>query len=132
MASLFPTALAMRHAKKLGIQNMITHTHELSVAMQDFQRVSLVSDFDDAITILEAHIVKGELSEEQLDGLEKVYNFTEIEADGIVIDKVGGIIEDGVLEQNKISAAQVFNSIRNGDSQDSKGAIKKVIFELEE
>lgn len=131
MASMFPTALAMRHAKALGIQSMITHEHELSEAMKDFQKVAVVSEFENAIIILKAHIVRGELDEEQIAGLQVIFDFTEIEVDGIIIDRIGGVVREAKIEANKINAAQVFNEIRNGDSGNVKGAVKKVIFELD-
>lgn len=131
MASMFPTALAMRHARELGIHKMITREHELTDAMKDFQKVAVVSEFENALTILKAHIVKGELDEEQIAGLQTIFDFTGIEVDGIIIDRVGGVVREAKIEANKINAAQVFNEIRNGDSGNVKVAVKKVIFELD-
>jgi len=131
MASMFPTQLAMNIAKKNKMRGLVAQDYDLVEAMRDFQRVAAVSDFKDALMIFNAHIMEGELSEDQTNGLKKIYDFTDVEVDGIIVDRVGGIMREGKLEANKLSAAQILTSIRSGESEVEKGAVKKVIFELE-
>lgn len=130
--SLFPTQLAMNIAKAAGIDKLTTHpTVDLNAAMADFQRISVVGDFEDALILIKAHFTRGELSEEQIDALEKIYDFTSIEVDGIMIDRVGIIARDSQSDSVSLSAVQVMNAIKNGEDDVTKGAVKKVIFELE-
>lgn len=130
--SMFPTQVAMDLARKAGIHKLTTHEIDLQEAIKDFQKVSIVSDFKDAVIMLEAHLNRGELDDEQIAMLQRIYDFTDIEVDGIIIDKIGAIVKEARVEANSLSAAQLMNSIRNGESQDiTKGTIKKVIFELQ-
>lgn len=132
MSNMFPTKLAMSIAAKAGIDKLLARPIDLTEAMQDFQKVSTVCDFDDAIVMLEAHIVSGELSEEHRGALQRIYDFTDIEVDGFIVDRLGGIIREAKVEANSLSAATILNKIRNGEEADpTKGDIRRVIFELD-
>lgn len=129
--SMFPTQLAMNIAKKAKLDSLTTHGVDLSAAMADFQKVSVGCELEDALVIVGAHFTRGEPNEEQLDALEKIYNFTSIEVDGIIVDRVGQIMKNSTMESIGLSAAQVLKSIKDGEDVATKGAVKKVIFELE-
>ena len=129
--SMFPTSVALSIARKAEIHKLCIHDINLHEAMKDFQKVSVVSSFEDSIVMIEAHLHKGELNEEQIAALQRIYDFTSIEVDGIIIDKVGAIaVDDAKGSSSNLEAAKLMNQIRNGD-EDVKGNVKKIVFELQ-
>lgn len=130
--SMFPTNVAMRLAKGCGIPKLLPTELHLEEAMADFQKVSATGEFEDALIMLNAHIISGELSEEQLDVLGKIYDFTQIEIDGIVVDSIGRVMRDSDIESNKLHAAKLLHAIRNGEGgEDLTKSVRKVIFEMD-
>jgi len=130
--SMFPTLVSMKIAQSVNIQKLTLHDVDLKAAIGDFQRVAATGSFEEAMIMLDAHIYHGKISEEQETALRKIYDFTEVEVNGQVIDSIGKVMKDSDIEANKLAAAKLLHEIRNGDDGDTvKGAVKKVIFELE-
>jgi len=121
----------MNIAKKAKLDKLTTHGVDLNAAIADFQKVAVLCEFDDAMIVIGAHFTRGEPDEEQIVALEKIYEFTAIEVDGIIVDRVGQIMKDSTMESISINAAQVLMNLKNGEDDVTKGAVKKVIFELE-
>jgi len=131
--ALFPTKIAVTVAKRAGIEKLFTHAIELTDAIGDFQKVAAASDFEDALVMLQPYLTRGKLSEDHITALQKIFDFTQVEIDGIVIDSIGKIMKDSEYETSKLNAAKLLYAIRNGEESGDIGekTLKRFIFELD-
>lgn len=129
--SLFPTQTAMRLAKSANIHKL-THTEfDISDAMRDFQRMSALSSFEDALFVFESHLKDGKNpNKSQHECLELIHRVTQLELNGIVLDHVGNIMSDSKSDSTKLDAAKLIHAIKNGEDVD-ESKVKKIIFELD-
>lgn len=127
---MFPTSAALRLAKDAELEQHTQTIMHLNDAISDFQKVCATASFEDAMTMFDAHLYLP-ISEDQRAVLKKIYDFTQVEINGIVIDSIGRVMSDSKLEANKLAAAKLIHDIRNGDGAgSSSNDVKKIIFEL--
>lgn len=130
--AMFPTKVALKLARMADIHLLTTHPIDLPAAISDFQKVAATGSFDDSLIMIEAHLTNGELSDEQVQSLEQIYEFTKIEVNGIIVNSIGSIMDDSDVESNRLHAAKLLHAIQNGeDGGNLKDSIKKITFELE-
>jgi hypothetical protein len=128
---MFPTPVALMLAKKAGIQHLTASGVDLHQAMADFQKVAVMGSYENAEIMLTAHIVKGELTDAHKEILKSIYEFTNIEINGIIFSGVGKVFSNSDSEQTKLAAARLLYELKNGDvKENDEKTIKKVIFEL--
>jgi hypothetical protein len=100
--------------------------------VKDFQKVAATDSFENALIMIQAHLLRGDLDNDQLKALQIIHSLTAIEIGGIIIDRLGGILNEGKVEANSLAAAQLINAIQKGeDGENVQGAVKKIIFELQ-
>lgn len=126
--SLFPTQTAMILAKSAGIQKLTSTEFDLSDALRDFQRMSAMSEFDDAMFVLRSHLTK-DPNKTQRECLELIHRVTQLELNGIILDKVGAILNESKSDSTKLDAAKLLHALKNGDEVEGETA-KRIIFEL--
>lgn len=130
--SMFPTTVALKRAKDAGLGKLLTTELHLNEAIADFQKVATTGDFEDALIMFEAHVVKGKLTEKHKEALNKIFDFTQVEINGIIFDSVGSVMRGSSVEANKLAAAKLAHEIRNSDVEEdgSNKTVKRIIFEM--
>jgi hypothetical protein len=129
--AMFPTNNAVRLAKDAGLGKLTRTEFDINDAIADFQKIASVSTFENALSIFQSHIYNHSITEAQESTLKRIFDFTQFEINGLVIDHVGRVMTDSKLESNKLLAARVLTDIRNGDSDDiDEKTVKKIVFEM--
>jgi len=105
----FPTRSAVQLAKASGIDKLTSQAHAWQNALEAFQRMSLVSDYEDCIKVFVTYI-DYKLELKHTNCLKNIYNMSKKDVLSIAMDNLLTVCERG-NSKDKIAAATVINEL---------------------